>query len=139
MLQRSTGVDLVSPPALWGWLPVIGVCLAWLIDFCINVLIGLFSIRRRGDRQPSRIYSEDTFLTGSLLIPPDFYPAWLRQISLYLPFAYTIYGPARLFVEPSLQGFLRLAAGQLAWISVLGITVLLVNRKGMRWLAINGG
>ena len=33
-----------------------------------------------------------------MLIPLDFFPAWLRNVSLILPFNYMMYAPARLFV-----------------------------------------
>ena len=132
---------LVSPPpALWGWpFVLVAVFLGWLIDFCINVLIGLSAFVAEETSAFEWVYQKILFLLGGLLIPLDFYPEWLRQISLYLPFAYTVYGPARLFVEPSLEGFITLVAGQLLWLSVIGVVVVVVFRKSTRWLAINGG
>jgi ABC-2 type transport system permease protein len=85
------------------------------------------------------IYSKIVFILGGLLIPLDFYPEWLRNIALNLPFAYTLYGPARLFIEPSAERFFSLLGGQLAWIAALGLVVALLYRKSISWLVINGG
>ena len=73
------------------------------------------------------------------MIPIDFYPTWLQRLSKATPFAYIMYGPARLFVTPGLDRFARLMAGQLAWIAVLGILLVVVYRRGLKRLAINGG
>jgi ABC-2 type transport system permease protein len=56
-----------------------------------------------------------------------------------LPFAYMMYGPARLFVEPNLQVFIQIITGQLLWLAVLGGVLALAFSRGIRRLAINGG
>ena len=58
-------------------------------------------------------------ILGGLLIPLDFFPDWLAAIARALPFAYTLYGPARLFVEPTLERFGALALAQGVWIALM--------------------
>jgi ABC-2 type transport system permease protein len=74
-----------------------------------------------------------------MLIPIDFYPAWLQTVSRSLPFAYMMYGPARLFVRPEAGLFVQILAGQLLWLAVLGGCLILAFARGVRRLAINGG
>jgi ABC-2 type transport system permease protein len=85
------------------------------------------------------IYHKVMFILGGLLIPLDFYPAWLRSIALSMPFAYTVYGPARLFVDPELTRFAMLLLAQTAWLTALGGLLAFAYRKGVIWLSINGG
>lgn len=128
------------PPNLWGWpLVLVSMLLAWGIDFCITVLIGLAAFVTEEVRAFEWIYQKMLFILGGLLIPLDFYPDWLQNAARVLPFAYTVYGPAHLFVKPELTGFLTLMAGQLFWLGLLASVVALVYTRSMRWLAINGG
>jgi ABC-2 type transport system permease protein len=113
--------------------------LAWLIDFCIAALIGLAAFAVEEVAAFDWIYQKILFILGGMLIPLDFFPGWLRTISQASPFAYMIYGPARLFVEPSPERFFALFLGQIVWLAVLGAIVTVSYRRGMHWLAINGG
>jgi ABC-2 type transport system permease protein len=85
------------------------------------------------------IYQKLIFILGGMLIPLDFYPQWLQSIAKALPFAYMMYGPARLFVTPDLGRFASLLAGQLAWLVAFGGLLSLAYAHGARRLAINGG
>lgn len=128
------------PPAPGGWpLVLVAVALGWCIDFCISAVIGLAAFVTEDVSAFEWIYSKILFVLGGLLIPLDFYPAWLQQIALSLPFAYTIYGPARLFVDASPERFFDLLVGQAAWLAGLALAAALLYRRGVAWLSINGG
>jgi ABC-2 type transport system permease protein len=128
------------PPALVNW-PVALVALlgAWLLHFCVNALIGLAAFVVEEVTPFEWIYQKLVFILGGMLIPLDFYPAWLQTVSKALPFAYMMYGPCRLFVQPDLNLFLTILAGQVVWLAVLGGLAALAYSRGMRRLAINGG
>ncbi len=128
------------PPDPQGWpLVLIAVTAAWLIDFCIVAMIGLAAFVTEDINAFEWIYQKIVFILGGLLIPLDFFPAWLRTIALSMPFAYTLYGPARLFVEPDLARFVTLLLMQGFWLAVLGLLLTLLYRRGVTWLTINGG
>jgi ABC-2 type transport system permease protein len=128
------------PPALQGWpLVLVAMSLAWLIDFCLTAMIGLAAFVVEEVRAFEWIYQKLLFLLGGLLIPLDFYPTWLQSLAKAAPFIYTIYGPARLFVEPTWARFGELLLGQLGWLAVLGALLTLCYRRGLNHLAINGG
>ena len=129
-----------SPPGITGWLlATIAVVIAWLLDFCFSALIGLSAFVVEDSKAFRWIYQKFLLLLGGLLIPLDFFPAWLKTISLKLPFAWIIYGPARLFVDPSLTRLGNVLLQQGIWLAVVGGTVWLFYRRAVTRLVINGG
>lgn len=132
---------LVGPPSfsINPFLIIPAILLAWIIDFCISTLIGLSAFLTEDISAFEWIYSKLTLILGGVLIPLDFYPAWIRNIAQLLPFANTVYGPAKLFVQPEISRFLYLLLFQLFWAIVLGVIVTIVYRRGVQWLNINGG
>jgi ABC-2 type transport system permease protein len=132
---------LVGPPASpIGYLVAIpAVFGAWVLNFCISVVIGLAAFVTEDVSAFQWIYQKFAFILGGLLIPLDFYPEWLRSIAMALPFSAMIYAPSRLFVTPSLELFVQTTVMQLAWIAVLGATAVLAFRRGVSVLTVNGG
>jgi ABC-2 type transport system permease protein len=128
------------PPSAGGWLlTLVAVILSWLIDFCFSAMIGLAAFIAEEVNAFEWIYQKTIFLFGGLLIPLDFFPAWLQKIAFSLPFASIIYGPARLFVDPTLERFLSLVLMQLAWLLVSALGLVVLFQRGVRRLVINGG
>jgi len=128
------------PPDPRGWpLVVLTFTLCWVIDYCLNVTIGLAAFITEEVAAFEWIYSKFLLLLGGVLIPLDFFPAWLQKLAFALPFAFTVYGPARLFVDPSLSRFFWLLSRQAIWASVFGILLYLLYRKCVMRLVINGG
>jgi ABC-2 type transport system permease protein len=128
------------PPDPRGWpLTLIAIVAGWVINFFLTALIGLAAFVTEEVAPFEWIYQKFIFILGGMMIPIDFYPPWLQAISRATPFAYIMYGPARLFVSPSLERFFELFIGQLIWIFSLGMIVSLIYRRGLRRLAINGG
>ncbi len=128
------------PPDPVGWpLVAIAVAAAWLIDFCISTMIGFIAFVTEEITAFEWIYSKMRLLLGGVLIPLDFFPDWLQNAALSLPFAYTVYGPARLFVDPNTERFADLLLAQAAWLGLFGLLLAVLYRKGARWLTINGG
>src|SRR5512136_2997657 len=97
------------PPVLQNWpLALFALVGAWLLHFCFNGLIGLAAFVAEEVAPFEWIYQKFVFILGGMLVPLDFYPAWLQVIAKSLPFAYMMYGPARLFVRPDLQLFIQI-------------------------------
>ncbi len=128
------------PPGLMGWvMGLVGMLGAWMLHFSVSALIGLAAFVTEDVDPFGWIYQKLVFILGGLLIPLSLYPDWLQSITRSLPFAYMIYEPARLFVEPDLTRFGNMLLGQLAWLVVLGGLLIFFYRRGARRLAINGG
>ncbi|MYC94704.1 MAG: ABC transporter permease [Caldilineaceae bacterium SB0661_bin_32] len=128
------------PPGLTGWIFAgAAVGLSWLLDFCFSALIGLSAFVVEETNAFRWIYQKFLLLLGGVLIPLDFFPAWLQTVSLNLPFAWIIYGPARLFVDPSLARLGQVFLQQGIWLTVVGGIVWVMYRRAAARLVINGG
>ena len=128
------------PPGITGWIFAgAAVALSWLLDFCFSALIGLSAFVVEEINAFRWIYQKFLLLLGGVLIPLDFFPAWLQTISLNLPFAWIIYGPARLFVDPSLARLGQVFLQQCIWLAIIGGTVWVIYRRAVARLVINGG
>lgn len=66
-------------------------------------------------------------------------PAWLKNLSLALPFNLIVYAPAQLFVQFEWGRWLGVVAQQLTWIGIAGVTLYLIFLWGIRRVSINGG
>jgi ABC-2 type transport system permease protein len=129
-----------SPPAAWGWpLAAIAIFGAWTLNFCISGMIGLAAFAVEDISAFQWIYQKFAFIFGGLLIPLDFYPAWLRTICNALPFSAMTYAPARLFVTPSLTAFVAVMGMQLAWTLALALLLTFFYRRSLVRLTVNGG
>lgn len=129
-----------TPPGLLGWVAAAGATLlAFLLDFCFSALIGLGAFVAEEVSAFRWIYQKFLLVLGGILIPLDFFPDWLRGISQALPFAWVIYGPARLFVDPSPERLVFVLLNQVGWLLGMGLLVTLFYRWVVGQLAINGG
>ena len=142
ILMGGTMVWLLvgPPPGVVGWVfAALAVAMAWLLDFCFAALIGLSAFVVEDSQAFRWIYQKFLLVLGGLLLPLDFFPQWLQQISLTLPFAWIIFGPARLFVDPSLSRLGDVLLQQGIWLLALSGIVWLFYRWAMARLVINGG
>ena len=129
-----------APPSIQGWLfASVAILGAWILNFCITCLIGLSAFIVEDVAPFMWIYQKLVFMLGGFLIPLQFYPEWLQVISKTLPFSAMIYGPAQLFVTPSWALFGEILVMQTLWIAAFGIALEFAYRRGMNYLAVNGG
>ncbi|MBK6769598.1 MAG: ABC-2 family transporter protein [Ardenticatenales bacterium] len=133
-------VMIGPPPSMLGWpLALVAVIAGWLIDFCMATLIGLMAFVIEDVAAFEWIYSKLILVLGGVLLPLDFLPDGFRRVAEALPFAYTTWAPARLFVSPDPALFVRLFGIQLAWLAGLALLVAMVHRQCTTRLAVNGG
>lgn len=129
-----------APPDPSGWpLVVLAMLGAWTINFCITALVGLSAFVVEDVSAFMWIYQKLAFVFGGLLVPLDFYPAWMMTIARALPFSAMTYGPARLFTNPTLSAFIATFGMQVAWIAILGLSLTVAYRRGLHSLTVNGG
>jgi ABC-2 type transport system ATP-binding protein len=119
--------------------PAGAVLAAWAIDFCMNAMIGLLAFVTEEVSAFEWVYTKLMMILGGLLFPLDFFPDWLRSVSACLPFAYTLYGPARCFVGSGSVPFVELFVGQALWLAALGGLLTVFYRRSILRLSINGG
>lgn len=85
------------------------------------------------------IWQKLAFLLGGLMLPLSIYPEWLRTIALHTPFAAALYGPGQLIMQGSGELALRLSCELLAWITLTGVVVFELERRGRRAITLHGG
>jgi ABC-2 type transport system permease protein len=83
------------------------------------------------------LYQKLVFLLGGMLLPLQFFPAWLERVAWALPFWTMAYAPARLAAGSPTQPWLL--AAQAAWLLVPAGAAALVFRAGERRLEVAGG
>jgi ABC-2 type transport system permease protein len=112
------GVDM--RPAHIGWF-ALSVILASLMHFFISYCIGLFSfwiVQSQGIRLAYAV--ADSIFAGAL-IPLVFFPVPLQFVQFFLPFQYTSYVPAMVFL-----GEYRLGGYELALPAIVGVQAIAV-------------
>lgn len=79
------------------------------------------------------------FFTGSL-IPISLFPAWLKQLSLFLPFQSMVYVPVSIYTGTisGMQAFLSIGM-QLMWLIAIYLSVRLIWSNALRKVTIFGG
>ena len=129
-----------APPSPIGFAFAIPAVIgSWLINYCISALIGLSAFVVEDVTAFTWIYQKSAFILGGLLIPLDFYPAWLQAIARALPFSSLIYAPSKLFIAPTMDLLVSTLVMQSIWIAALGGCLALAYQWGLRRLTVNGG
>jgi len=104
------GVDMRPANLPWA---LLSVALAFLINFNFNYILGLASFwvtRVDGVRGITHFFF--SILSGAFF-PLSLFPVWLQQVQYFLPFQYTIYVPAMVYIgqfTPELVGYQAIAA-----------------------------
>ena len=122
-------------PAHFGWF-ALSVILASVIHFFIAYCIGLFSfwvVRTDGLRLVYRLF--DSIFAG-FLIPLVFFPKWMQLIQFFLPFQYTAYVPAMVFLGEYKLGGYELTIPAIVGIQALAALVMFLISQLMYKAAI---
>jgi len=85
------------------------------------------------------IWQKCMFLLGGLLLPLEIYPEWLREIASVLPFAAMLHGPGRSALGFDVEHALRTGALLVFWAGVAIALLVVLLRRGLRVLDVNGG
>jgi ABC-2 type transport system permease protein len=118
---------------------VLSLVLGCCIHFFIYITLSLTSFWFEENSAFFWIYSKLIFTLGGMLMPLELFPKWLQNLSHYLPFAYVTYIPARLAVDFSFLSFFRGFGIQLLYLGLFFTISMVLYRKGVRNLNVNGG
>jgi ABC-2 type transport system permease protein len=113
--------------------------IAFILDFAIMFLIGLAAFWLEDTTGLMLIYSRLLWLLGGLLIPLELFPESWQPILQNLPFATIIYGPARLFIHPTLNDAIALLFRQGIALLILALSVQWIYRIAIQRIHANGG
>lgn len=129
-----TGFNITILPFL-----VIAILLGSCLNFFINFALALSAFWVEENMPFRWIYQKLIFTLGGMMLPLDLFPDIIKNISKKLPFAYVTYAPAKLGVDFSLNSFKAITIIQLAYLLVAVLICLLMYRKGVKALNVNGG
>ena len=123
-------------------LSILGILLSSLLAITISILIiigiGLLSFFIEDAHPLFWVYSKILLVIGTIF-PIEFFPESIQWLLKLTP-AYTVcYGPAKLFVHFSSQGFIEIILAQIVSIIIFSIIAHLIYKKGAKKLNVNGG
>lgn len=146
VVNLTTGMCLVLllvGPIYIHWIMIlfflVALFLAFAIDYCISVLIGLSAFFTEDSTGIAFVYQKIVFVLGGVLIPLSFFPEMFQHIAKILPFAGIAYDPAAIFIGKDLATMVNIIFFQLAWLFVLSLCVVIAYRVSIKRLVINGG
>ena len=112
--------------------------LATIVSTLLIIFIGLFSFIIEDSTPFYWIYSKFILLFGTLF-PIEYFPKIVQPILKYSPIYAINYGPAKLFVDFYLNGFILVLIAQIIYIIISFGLCSLVYKKGVKKLNVNGG
>ena len=146
MINLSVGIlavlILVGPIAISPKAIIFGAILLFLgifIDFLCLYIIGLLAFWIEDIRPVIWIYSKGLFIMGGMIFPIALFPESFRKIAELLPFSQMFYGASRIFVKFDLGLFYKYLLLQIFWIGIFYIASVLIYKKGVKNVNINGG
>lgn len=141
LLGSALGLVLFGWPDIgFGWLGFLLVSVgAFTVNFILTMMIALCAFWVEETRGLHFVYNKLLFTIGGLLLPLEVFPQTMRAVAEWLPFQTISYFAAKAGVhfEWLLMGKMLLI--QLAWIIGLSLPLLLIYRKGVTKLNVNGG
>lgn len=118
---------------------LVALPLAFVLDFMAYLVIGLCAFWIENTSGLVLIYSRFTMILGGVLLPINLFPDGVQWVLGLLPFASVVYGPSRMFVEPSLAALGPLLLRQLAGIAVYAVVAAAVYGAAVRRIHAHGG
>lgn len=142
LVGSTVALIAVGPPAVNPLVvapTVLSIILAITVKACIEILIGLSAFWVEDTLPMQWIHNKFMLTVGGTLIPLDLFPSWLAAISFVLPFAATMYAPARIFVAFSIESFFALVLLQVIWLVILWVAIEFLFALASRRVVAHGG
>ncbi len=109
------------------------VALAFLISFTFKMIVGISAFWFVDFWGLQQIVEVVIIILAGFIMPIEFFPDWLRSISLSTPFPYMIYYPILSFQSKlSNPQILNVILIQLIWLAVLGVAYKWLWGKGVK-------
>lgn len=112
--------------------------LASFISLLVMIVIGEISFFIEDAMPVYWIYSKVILIFGTIF-PIELFPSFLQKILIYSPIYVTTYGPAKLFTSFSYLSLFKLIIFQLIYIAIIYFISILIYKKGVKKLNVNGG
>lgn len=117
---------------------LISCILATVISTLLIILVGLFSFIIEDANPLYWLYSKMILVVG-VLFPIEYFPTFLQPIIKLSPIYVVTYGPAKLFVDFSTSSAISVLISQVVYVIIAYLLCMLLYRKGVKNLNVNGG
>lgn len=117
---------------------VITCILATIISTLLIIFVGLLSFIVEDATPFYWLYSKVILLFGTIF-PIEFFPKAVQSILKFSPVFAVNYGPAKLFVDFSWSNFIIVIIVQLIYLVIAYTICILLYKKGVKRLNVNGG
>lgn len=112
--------------------------LATIISTLLVVFIGLLSFIIEDANPIYWLYSKLILIVGTIF-PIEYFPSAIQPILELSPVYVVCYGPAKLFVNFSIENFLLVLLAQIVYIGISYLLCTIIYKKGVKNLNVNGG
>lgn len=121
-------------------LPAMALCvaLALTINAVFKLCISLFSFWIE-DATPFQWLYDKLLLVVGTMFPVEIFPIALQPLFKLTPIYTVCYGPAKLIVDFSSKKCVEILAAQAVYLAAGGALMLLIYKKGVKKLYVNGG
>lgn len=113
--------------------------LAGLLAVIFQMLIGLSAFWLQEVSPFFWIWEKLLFVLGGLMLPLTVYPQWMQTLAYYTPFPAILGERSALAIDFNFNAVIALIGSLLGWGMFAVICVLVVYRKGLRILNVEGG
>ena len=117
---------------------IVSMFLALLISTLLILSIGLFSFFIEDSGPFYWVYSKLILVMGTLF-PIEYFPLFVQKILVYTPIYVVNYGPAKLFVDFSVDKGILIIIAQVIYVIIAYLICSFIYRKGVRRINVNGG
>lgn len=111
----------------------------YTLDFLINLIIGLAAFWYENNEPFDKIYQHTQYIFGGVIVPVALFPDTLKIIAEYLPFSHLYYSASRILVGFDANLFITFLLIQISWILFCGLLALVLYKRGIRHVALQGG
>jgi len=117
-------------PAYIGW-TILSIALAYLMNFFVHYCLGMasFWIVQTGGLRA--VYSFISSIFSGMFIPLVFFPKTLQVIQFFLPFQYTSYVPAMVFLGQYSLGDIQISIPSIVGIQAAAVMVMFLTSELM--------
>jgi len=117
-------------PAHFGWV-LLSIALAFLMNFFVNYCIGMTSFWFTQSEGIRSVYALAGSIFSGMLIPLVFFPVPLQIVQFFLPFQYTAYVPAMVFLGNYSLGDISMSLPQIVGIQAAAVLIVFLLSERM--------
>ena len=117
---------------------IIVFLLSFIINAIVRLIISMLSFYIEDSTPFHWLYDKMIIVLG-IIFPIEVFPLFLQPILKFTPIYVITYGPAKLVIDFSINSFITILLIQIIYLIITSILLVIIYRKGVRKLNVNGG